>query len=119
VDLPSTYYERRVARRRVRTDGAEIREEIMMEKPNAQSNASPHSEQFRAFCKDLADEQKRLRILREQKESIRLQKEKELWRSASDFPKASLEVRGAKQKKGASPSSSNFFTKMRLRSLFE
>jgi hypothetical protein len=86
----------------------------MMDMPNSKRKADSPSDEFKTLWKDLAEQQKRLRILQEQRELVRLQKEKALWRSASEFPKASPEVHASKQKQEFPSGPSNFFTKLRL-----
>jgi hypothetical protein len=91
----------------------------MMEMPNAKRKADSSPDEFRALWEDLAEQQKRLRILQEQREIVRLQKEKALWRSASELPKASPEVQRSIQKQESPSGPSNFFTKLRLGRLLE
>ncbi len=77
-------------------------------------NPSASSHEFKALWQDLDEEQKRMRILREQRETVRLQKERELWHSASEFAKVSPVAQRVIRKKENHPSASNFFAKLRL-----
>lgn len=90
-----------------------------MEKPNFERNHSLFSDQSKAVCKDLTDEQEKLRILREQLGSVRLQQEGELSRWTLEFPITFPGLRTTGEKRTTLPHRSNFFTKLRIGKLLE